>query len=74
MKCTQTTSFSKPEQLAASAVRPPGVSTGKAPPHTSSWWKNAGTKVSIVGKEPGVQIVLATGSDAWCFDDAEDAP
>ena len=64
MRCTQTTSFSRPEQFAASAVRPPGVSTGKAPLHTASWWKKAGTKVSIVGEEPGVQTVLATGVDA----------
>ena len=64
IRCTQTTSFSKPEQLAASAVRLPGVSTGKAPLHIASWWKKAGTKVNTVGEEPGVQTAPATGVDA----------
>ena len=64
MRCTQTTSFSRPEQFAASAVRPPGVSTGKAPLHNASLWKKSGTKVSIVGEELGVQTAPVTGVDA----------
>ena len=64
MRCTQTTSFSRPEQFAASSIRFPGVITGKALLHTASLWKKAGTKVSTVGEERDVQTALVNGVDA----------